>query len=140
MTHDPQDAQHASLFEAIGGEPTFEKLVKGFYDQVPNDDIMGPMYPAEDLTGAHNRLKWFLMQYWGGPTDYQINRGHPRLRMRHFEFDIDQAAAERWLQLMENSLAQIDDETIPPAHRGALRDHFTRVASMLINVNPATTN
>ncbi len=146
MTTPPNNAQNragaqpaagaeaeTTLFEAIGGEPTFERLVAGFYAQVPDDDILGPMYPPEDMAGAHDRLKWFLMQYWGGPTDYQENRGHPRLRMRHVDFRIDRAAAERWLELMENSLDQVDEETIPPLYRHHLRAHWERVAAMLIN-------
>ncbi|APT92048.1 hemin receptor [Corynebacterium phocae] len=123
-----------SVYAAIGGEPTFDRLVSGFYAQVPGDDILGPMYPADDMEGAANRLKWFLMQYWGGPTEYQERRGHPRLRMRHHPFPIDRAAAIRWVELMENSLALIEEETIPPVYRHMLRDHFERVAAMLINM------
>lgn len=125
----------ATLYEAVGGEDTFEKLVAGFYEQVPEDDILGPMYPADDMAGAHERLKWFLAQYWGGPTDYQDNRGHPRLRMRHAGFHIDPAAAARWVELMDNSLARIDDATIPPAYRHMMHEHFLRVADMLINAH-----
>ena len=124
-----------TLYEDIGGEPTFDKLVKGFYDQVPDDDILGPMYPEDDMAGAQDRLKWFLIQFWGGPTTYQERRGHPRLRMRHHMFDIDRAGAQRWLDLMNNSLAQIDEQTIPPVYRAMLVDHFERVAAMLINMN-----
>ena len=131
------DGQPETLYAAVGGEPTFEQLVKGFYDQVPTDDILGPMYPADDMAGAHDRLKWFLIQYWGGPTSYQENRGHPRLRMRHVQFHIDPAAAQRWLDLINTSLAQIDEDTIPPAYRHMMQDHFVRVADMLINAHGA---
>ena len=122
-----------SVYDAIGGDATFDKLVAGFYAQVPDDDILAPMYPKDDMEGAHNRLKWFLAQYWGGPQEFSENRGRPALRMRHAHFHVDRAAALRWLDLMNNSLAQIDEETIPPAYRHMLTDHFERVAGMLIN-------
>lgn len=122
-----------SVYDAIGGEPTFDRLVDGFYDQVKSDDILEPMYPPKDMAGARRRLKLFLIQYWGGSKTYSAERGHPRLRMRHVPFHIDRAAAQRWLDLMERSLAQIDDETIPPAYRAILREHMQRVAGMLIN-------
>lgn len=122
-----------SLYDAVGGDATFTRLAAGFYEQVRTDDILGPMYPEDDWEGAENRLKWFLAQYWGGPTTFNEQRGAPMLRRRHHEFPVDRAAAIRWLDLMENSLAQIDEETIPPAHRHAIWDHMQRVAAMLIN-------
>ncbi|WCZ33046.1 globin [Corynebacterium massiliense] len=122
-----------NVYEAIGGEATFDQLVDGFYAQVPDDDILGPMYPPEDMAGARRRLKLFLIQYWGGPNTYSAERGHPRLRMRHHPFRIDRAAAERWLTLMGNSFARIDDETIPPAYRSMMWDHMERVSAMLVN-------
>ncbi|SQH98880.1 hemoglobin-like protein [Corynebacterium minutissimum] len=75
--------QPNSVYEAIGGMETFEKLVGGFYAQVRTDDVIGPMYPDQDWAGAEQRLLWFLVQYWGGPQLFSENRGHPRLRMRH---------------------------------------------------------
>ncbi|MFH0412197.1 globin [Corynebacterium sp. L4756] len=128
--------QPASVYEAIGGMPTFEKIVRGFYEQIPEDDILGPMYPAEDMAGAEDRLRWFLVQYWGGPALFNENRGAPRLRMRHFEFPIDMAAHDRWLELMANSLEKIDEETIPQAYRQMIWQHMQQVAAMLINKAP----
>ena len=127
------DSQETSLYEAVGGEETFARLAKRFYDQVKVDDILGPMYPDDDWEGAENRLKWFLAQYWGGPRDYQNNRGNPMLRRRHFPFEIDPPAAERWLKLMGNSLAEIDSGTINDAQRAAIWNHMERVAYMVIN-------
>ena len=62
-----------SVYEAIGGTPTFERLVHGFYDQVKEDDVIGPMYPDQDWEGAEQRLTWFLIQYWGGPQHFSEN-------------------------------------------------------------------
>ena len=125
-----------SVYEAIGGAPTFERLVHGFYDQVKEDDVIGPMYPHQDWEGAEQRLTWFLIQYWGGPQHFSENRGHPRLRMRHATFPIDMEAHDRWLELMGKSLDSIEEDTIPPAYRTMLWDHMQRVAAMLINRAP----
>lgn len=125
--------QPTSVYEAVGGMETFDKSVGGFYAQVRTDDVIGPMYPDQDWEGAEERLKWFLVQYWGGPQLFSENRGHPRLRMRHSEYPINLEAHDRWLELMANSLAQIDEETIPPAYRHMIWDHMERVAQMLIN-------
>lgn len=125
-----------SVYEAIGGTPTFERLVHGFYDQVKEDDVIGPMYPDQDWEGAEQRLTWFLIQYWGGPQHFSENRGHPRLRMRHATFPIDMEAHDRWLELMGKSLDSIEADTIPPAYRTMIWDHMQRVAAMLINRAP----
>ncbi|MGD7001993.1 globin [Corynebacterium halotolerans] len=133
----PQPNQRqVSFYEAVGGEPTFARLVAGFYEQVREDDVIGPLYPNQDWEGAEQRLKWFLAQYWGGPQTFSANRGHPRLRMRHVNYSIGLPEAERWLELMRNSLDRIDEETMPPAYRAAMWDHMERVAQMLINRAP----
>lgn len=134
-THPTTHPAPASLYEAVGGDETFSRLVRRFYEQVKVDDLMAPMYPQDDWEGAENRLKWFLVQYWGGPRTYAEQRGNPMLRRRHFPFEIDGAAAERWLALMGNSLAEIDSDTIDDAHRHALWNHMERVAYMMINKN-----
>lgn len=129
MTEQPT----TSLYDAVGGEKTFRKIVHGFYTQVKEDDLIGPMYPQDDWEGAENRLTWFLVQYWGGPKTYQTERGHPRLRMRHNPYTIDGRAAERWLGMMKNSLDQIDSDTLPDEHRTAIWNHMERAALMVIN-------
>ena len=88
------------------GEEGFERLVRAFYAQVPGDDVLGPMYPADDLPGAEERLKEFLVGRFGGPQRYIEQRGHPRLRMRHMPFKLDQRARDRWVQLMEHALEE----------------------------------
>lgn len=126
-------SEETSFFDAVGGEETFRTLVEAFYAQVPDDDILGPMYPPEDMEGAKDRLRWFLQQYWGGPHTYNAERGHPRLRMRHFQFTITEEGAQRWLTLMGNALATIPEDVIDAPHRAAMWDHMQRVAAMLIN-------
>jgi len=89
-----------SFYEQVGGKEFFADLVSQFYAHVATDPILRPMYPESDLKGAAERLQMFLEQYWGGPTTYQEQRGHPRLRMRHAGFHIDSAARDAWLNGM----------------------------------------
>ena len=122
-----------TFYDAVGGEETFRTIVSEFYKQVKDDDILSPMYPADDMAGAEDRLRWFLAQYWGGPETFNEKRGHPRLRMRHAQFHIDEAARDRWLELMANAMETVDEKTLPAEHRAAMWDHMERVAQMLVN-------
>ena len=89
------------MYERVGGRPFFERLVDTFYDGVAGDDVLAPLYPEHpDLSGARHRLSLFLVQYWGGPTDYAAERGHPHLR-----FPIDTVARDRWLAHMSAAVA-----------------------------------
>lgn len=117
------------IYNAIG-EDGFTRLVAAFYRQVPADDILGPMYPPEDLPGAEERLRDFLIGRFGGPQRYMQRRGHPRLRARHLPFTIDPAARDRWLTLMNAALA---DTALPPEAEAALKSFFEAVATMMIN-------
>ena len=128
--------QELSLYDAVGGEEFFQKLVAGFYAQIKTDDLIGPMYPEDDWEGAEDRLRWFLSQYWGGPRMYQEQRGNPMLRRRHLPFPIGEAEADRWLELMGRSLDQFSEEQLPPAYRAQLWNHMQRVAYMMINQGP----
>jgi hemoglobin len=117
------------IYETIG-EDGFERLVAAFYRQVPGDDILGPMYPPDDLHGAEERLRDFLVGRFGGPQRYIEQRGHPRLRMRHMPFHINPRARERWLELMAGALAET---ALPSDVEKALREFFEAVATMMIN-------
>lgn len=117
------------VYEAIG-ESGFERLARAFYEQVPSDEILGPMYPAEDLAGAEWRLREFLIGRFGGPMRYVEQRGHPRLRMRHAPFVIDQKARDRWVELMTRALDQAE---LPAEPSAILRAFFAQTASFLIN-------
>lgn len=132
QTPSDQPRQYSDFYREVG-EETFAKIVRGFYARVPDDDILGPMYPDDDWKGAERRLRMFLEQYWGGPDTYNAERGHPRLRMRHHPFVVDMAARDRWLELMALSLADVSDDELPKPHRDAMWEHMVRVADMLIN-------
>ena len=116
------------IFSAIG-EEGFARLVRAFYRQVPQDEILGKMYPPHDLAGAEQRLRDFLIYRFGGPQRYIEERGHPRLRARHFPFRIDQAARDRWMQLMNNAFAEA---ALPVEVEQFLRAFFEQMSTFMI--------
>ena len=99
-----------NYYELFGGEPFFSDLVSLFYARVATNEILRPMYPERDMEGAATRLKMFLEQYWGGPTTYSEERGHPRLRMRHAGFHIGPAAKDAWLSCMREAVEGMEME------------------------------
>lgn len=121
--------QEEDIYGVIGHEG-FERLVAAFYRQVPADDVLGPLYPAEDLDGAERRLRDFLMFRFGGPATYLETRGHPRLRVRHAPFAIGTAARDRWVQLMNRAL---DEAMLPAAVHDTLKAFFASTATFLMN-------
>jgi len=112
------------------GEDGFGRLVAAFYRQIPADTILGPMYAGRDLEGAEYRLRTFLIGRFGGPPTYIEERGHPRLRMRHFPFQINQAARDRWMRLMSKAL---DETQLPPEADAVLRHFFNGMSSFMMN-------
>ena len=120
----------SSFYEKIGGEKFFADLVAQFYAHVAVDPILRPMYPDTDLPGAAQRLQWFLEQYWGGPSTYQENRGHPRLRMRHAEFHINIAARDAWVNAMQSV---VDGMQMEPELREELWSYLEMAANAMIN-------
>lgn len=121
--------QEHEIYGAIG-EDGFRRLIDAFYRQVPGDTILGPMYPPDDLAGAEQRLRDFLIGRFGGPPRYMERRGHPRLRMRHAPFAIDRAARERWLELMDRAL---EESALPEEAAAVLRTFFAEAATMMMN-------
>jgi len=117
------------VYSAVG-EQGFCELVAAFYRQIPQDDILGPMYRGRDLAGAEQRLRDFLIYRFGGPQHYIERRGHPRLRMRHAPFAVNQAARERWLRFMNNALETVE---LPAEAKQVLQNFFDGTASFLIN-------
>jgi hemoglobin len=119
----------SEIYPAIG-EEGFARLVGAFYRQVPHDDILSAMYPPGDLAGAEQRLRDFLIYRFGGPQRYIEERGHPRLRQRHMPFRIDQAARDRWIQLMNNAFAEA---ALPPEVESFLRAFLDQTATFMMN-------
>jgi len=120
----------SSFYEEMGGEAFFTDLVSQFYAQVALDPILRPMYPEGDLKAAALRLQWFLEQYWGGPTTYQENRGHPRLRMRHAEFHINLAAHDAWVKAMRTA---VDGVEMKPELKAQLWSYLEMAAAAMVN-------
>jgi hemoglobin len=120
----------SNFYEQVGGEAFFADLTSQFYAVVATDPILRPMYPDEDMKGAAQRLQWFLSQYWGGPTTYQENRGHPRLRMRHNQFTIGIAARDAWLRAMKTA---VDGVEIKEDLKEQLWDYLELAADAMVN-------
>ncbi len=112
------------------GEEGFARFVRAFYAQVPTDDVLGPMYPADDMAGAEQRLRDFLVGRFGGPDRYIRQRGHPRLRQRHAPFAVDRRARDRWVTLMNRAL---DQAALPEDVTTTLRTFFEETASFMMN-------
>jgi hemoglobin len=121
------EEQH--VYAAIG-HAGFDRVADAFYRQVPTDDVLGPMYPAQDLEAARHRLRDFLIFRFGGPQTYIEQRGHPRLRIRHAPFAIGQTARDRWLQLMTRAL---EEASLPEEPRHILQSFFESTTTFLIN-------
>ncbi|REE95708.1 hemoglobin [Thermomonospora umbrina] len=123
-------AQEVTFYEAVGGEETFRRLVHRFYQGVAEDPLLRPLYPEEDLGPAEERLRLFLIQYWGGPGTYSAERGHPRLRMRHVPFKIGTAERDAWLRHMRDAL---DELALPERLETMLWNYLEMAARSLVN-------
>lgn len=119
-----------TFYEEVGGEAFFSDLISQFYAQVAMDPILRPMYPEKDMKGAAERLQTFLEQYWGGPTTYSENRGHPRLRMRHAGFHIDSTARNAWIKCMKSA---VDGVEMSEIHRVQLWSYLEMAADSMVN-------
>ncbi|TDC52073.1 globin [Actinomadura sp. KC345] len=123
-------ADKVTFYEAVGGEETFHRLVHRFYQGVAEDPDLRALYPEEDLGPAEERLRLFLIQYWGGPGTYSQRRGHPRLRMRHVPFVIGEAERDAWLRHMRVAVEELG---LPEQLEKQLWDYFTMAAQSLVN-------
>lgn len=118
-----------TMYQAVGGTPWFVALIDRFYDAIATDILLRPMYP-DDLTESRDHMVKFLQQYWGGPTTYSEERGHPRLRMRHAPFIITSAERDAWLKHM---VAAIQQGGLSPEQETQMVDYFTMAANHMIN-------
>ncbi|GAA4372627.1 globin [Actinomadura verrucosospora] len=123
-------AEQVTFYEAVGGEETFHRLVHRFYQGVADDPDLRALYPEEDLGPAEERLRLFLIQYWGGPNTYSTQRGHPRLRMRHVPFVIGAAERDAWLRHMR---VAVDELGLPEDLEKQLWAYFTMAAQSMVN-------
>ncbi|MCB9454973.1 MAG: globin [Anaerolineaceae bacterium] len=128
--------QEQTIYDVVGGEPTFEKLVDVFYERVAADEKLRPMFP-EDLEPGKYWQFLFLIQLFGGPSRYAVERGHPRLRMRHAPFPIDVDSRDRWLGHMR---AAIEAVGIAEPARSAMMTYFERSAAFMVNADSSVEN
>ena len=120
----------ATFYEAVGGHPTFVKLIRRFYEGVADDPPLRALYPEEDLGPAEERFRMFVEQYWGGPTTYSEQRGHPRLRMRHAPFAVTPAQRDRWLTHMRDAIDSLD---LTAEQDAELWTYMERSAHFMVN-------
>jgi hemoglobin len=119
-----------NFYLEVGGEPTFRAIVARFYELVAQDEVLRALYPEEDLGPAEERLRLFLIQYWGGPRTYSENRGHPRLRMRHAPFKVGPAERDAWLHAMRIA---VDEANLSEEHRSQLWAYLEMAAHSMLN-------
>ncbi len=119
-----------TFYDAVGGHPTFVALVKRFYAGVAADPPLRAIYPEDDLGPAEIRFRMFLEQYWGGPTTYSDQRGHPRLRMRHAPFPVTPVLRDRWLTHMRDAIDSLD---LTPSQAHELWTYMERAAHSMVN-------
>jgi hemoglobin len=120
----------STFYDEIGGMETIRAIVDRFYEGVATDELLRPMYPEDELGPAAERLTLFLAQYWGGPTTYSDNRGHPRLRMRHAPFAVTHEAKEHWLRHFRAGLDSVD---LTPEQDAEFWEYATRAAQFMVN-------
>ena len=120
----------STFYDDIGGIETIRKIVTRFYEGVATDEVLRPLYPEADLSAAEDRFAMFLEQYWGGPTTYSDQRGHPRLRMRHAPFAVTPTARDHWLHHFRAALDQAD---LTPEQDAQFWDYVTHAAQFMIN-------
>ena len=114
----------------IVGEDRLRAMVAAFYLRVREDDVIGPLYPADDWTGAEKRLADFIVYRFGGPQTYIEERGHPRLRGRHMPFAIGEAERDRWMELMTAAMVEVE---VPADAAPVITAFFGQVAEMMRN-------
>jgi len=134
MTAEPRASQ--SVYDAVGGEPTFQRIAARFYELVALDEILRPLYPEADLGPAEERLRLYLVEHWGGPAAYTQLRGPARLAARHMPFRIARPHRDAWLRAMRIA---VDEAGLEPAYRDRLWGHLETVASNLTtHATPST--
>lgn len=122
--------QGVSFYDEIGGHETIALIVHRFYEGVADDEVLRPLYPEEDLGPAEERFRMFLEQYWGGPTTYSEQRGHPRLRMRHAPFEVTMLARDRWLLHFR---AGLDAADLTPEQDAQFWAYVEHAATFMVN-------
>lgn len=123
------DTPEQTIYDLIGGGDTIRKLVDAFYLRVGQHPDLAPIFPA-DLTPVADKQYLFLTQFFGGPTLYSNQYGHPMLRARHMPFEITPTRAKAWLQCMGEALDEIG---LQGPVRDYVYDRLTQTAYHMVN-------
>jgi hemoglobin len=119
-------------FARIGGEEAVHRLVEAFYRRMDTQEeaaIIRAMH-GDDLGEIKAVLRLYLTEWLGGPKEYSLRRGPPRLRARHSMLPIGTAERDAWMECMRGAL----EEVVADAPlRNELEAAFLRVANMLVN-------
>ena len=121
--------ESSNIYERVGGKQFFNDLIETFYEYIETDEILRPMYP-DDLNPGKHHLSKFLIQFWGGPNDYSLERGHPRLRKRHVNFQISQKERDIWLKHMFSALESMN---MSSSDLRIMKNYFEKTATIMIN-------
>ncbi len=137
-TNETNESDSVSVFAAVGGDPFFAALTGRFYAAVADNQVLASLHPA-DLGPSEERTRLFFIQYWGGPSTYSDNRGHPRLRMRHAHVPIGELERDEWLTEMLRALSATAEEFRTPQELVALiADYLAFAADAMVNVRGAS--
>ncbi|AAQ61353.1 group II truncated hemoglobin [Chromobacterium violaceum] len=103
------EVQEMTPYQLLGGEGVVRWLTDRFYDIMDSEPSVKPlrdMHPA-DLAGSRQKLFMFLSGWLGGPSLYMEAFGHPRLRMRHMPFAVDEDARDQWMFCMRRAVSEL---------------------------------
>lgn len=121
-----------TFYDQLGGGEGVRQIVDRFYDlmsELPETKTILDLHP-QDLTESRDKLFKFLSGFFGGPSLYIEQYGHPRLRARHLPFPIGEAERDQWLLCMNRA---IDELVADPMLVTQLKMSFFRTADHMRN-------
>jgi hemoglobin len=108
-----------TLFEWIGGQPAIDKLFTVFYQRVPNDPVLAPVFAG--MPAQHSsHVAAFVAEVLGGSKAYSQERGgHAHMIQRHLGRKLTDVQRKRWMTFL---LECADEIGVPddPEFRSAL--------------------
>lgn len=125
-----------TLSEWLGGVDALRGLTRRFYDKVPADPVLAPVFAGMDPHHAEH-VAAFVDEVFGGPSAYSAQGGsHAAMIARHLGRSLTEPQRRRWIALM---LETVDEAGLPddPEFRAALVGYLewgTRLA--VINSRP----
>ncbi|ATD30834.1 globin [Macrococcus sp. IME1552] len=122
--------QMDTIFDRIGQENLYQ-MIDIFYSYVKEDERINHLFPG-DFNETARKQKQFLTQFFGGPTLYSDEHGHPMMRARHMPFMIGEYEKNAWLENMTKAAYEVRmDEGV----RTYLLQRLTLTAEHMKNVD-----